>query len=59
MVKAYLRYAQTRAWGVVASGGCAFDSTGRLLASACLESVRVWSLRQGAEVCAPLRGVRA
>ena len=51
MVKAYLRYEHAAAWGVVASaGGCAFDATGRLLATACLERVGVWSLKQGAQV---------
>ena len=51
MVKAYLRYQQAAAWGVIASaGGCAFDATGKLLATACLDRVGVWSLKQGAEV---------
>ena len=51
MVKAYLRYQQAAAWGVTASaGGCAFDATGKLLATACLDRVGVWSLKQGAEV---------
>lgn len=51
MVKAYLRYEQAGAWGVVSSaGGCAFDTTGRLLATACLENVGVWSIKQGAQV---------
>jgi U3 small nucleolar RNA-associated protein 12 len=51
MVKAYLRYEPAAAWGVIASaGGCAFDATGKLLATACLDRVGVWSLKQGAEV---------
>ncbi len=50
MVKAYLRYEPAASWGVIASsGGAAFDATGRLLATACLERVGVWSLKQGAE----------
>jgi hypothetical protein len=54
MVKAYLRYEPAAAWGVIASaGGCAFDATGKLLATACLDRVGVWSLKQGAEVQAP------
>lgn len=51
MVKAYLRYEAAAAWGVIASaGGCAFDASGKLLATACLDRVGVWSLKQGAEV---------
>ena len=51
MVKAYLRYEPASTWGVIASaGGAAYDATGRLLATACLERVGVWSLKQGAEV---------
>ena len=51
MVKAYLRYEPAAAWGVIASaGGVAYDASGRLLATACLERVCVWSLKQGAEV---------
>jgi hypothetical protein len=50
MVKAYLRYEQAATWGVISSaGGCSFDTSGRLLASACLESVGIWSLKQGAQ----------
>lgn len=50
MVKAYLRYEAAGSWGVVASaGGVAFDDSGRLLATACLERVGVWSLKQGQE----------
>ena len=48
MVRAYLSYEASTVWGVVASpGGCCFDRTGRLLATACLDRVGVWSLRQG------------
>ena len=55
MVKAYLRYEPAASWGVVASaGGVCFDASGRLLATACLERVGVWSLKQGQQ--ASVRG---
>ena len=60
MVKAYLRYEPAASWGVIAAaGGCAFDASGRLLATACLERVSLWSLKQGAEARAATRRTAA
>jgi U3 small nucleolar RNA-associated protein 12 len=60
MVKAYLRYEAAASWGVIASaGGCAFDASGRLLATACLERVGLWSLKQGAEARARVAAGRS
>ncbi|KAF8065837.1 wdr3 [Scenedesmus sp. PABB004] len=51
MVKAYLRYEQAGAWGVIASGAnVAFDAGGKHLLTGTLESIALWNLRQGAQV---------
>eukprot|EP00927_Polykrikos_kofoidii_P015646 TRINITY_DN16980_c0_g1_i1.p1 TRINITY_DN16980_c0_g1~~TRINITY_DN16980_c0_g1_i1.p1 ORF type:complete len:961 (+),score=166.76 TRINITY_DN16980_c0_g1_i1:102-2984(+) len=52
MVKAYLKYEIGRSVGVITSRECniAFDHTGKLALAGCVESVVVWSIRQGAAV---------
>lgn len=52
MVKAYLRYESRDTWGVITTSTCniAFDGTGKLLYTGCLENVGVWNVRQGALV---------
>ena len=49
MVKSYLRYEQTGAWGVIASNNCgiAYDAAGKLLYTGCLENVGCWSIKTG------------
>jgi len=51
MVKAYLRYEQARAFGVVASPEASpiYDDTGRHLVTAALERLSVWDVRRGVE----------
>ncbi len=48
MVKAYLRYEFSGAFGVITSGAnpC-YDTSGRLLITSTLESVSVWNVKQG------------
>lgn len=55
MVKAYLRYEARDAWGVISTTNCniAFDATGKLLFTGCLENVGVWNVKQGALVRLP------
>ena len=51
MVKAYQRYVPAGAWGVVASAcSIAFDASGKLLWTGCLEDVVLWNVKQGAQV---------
>ena len=49
MVKAYLRYEQARAFGVVASPEAppVYDDTGKHLVTAALERLAVWDVRRG------------
>ena len=51
MVKAYLRYEQARAFGVVASPEAppVYDDTGKHLVTAALERLAVWDVRRGVE----------
>ena len=48
MVKAYLRYEFSGAFGVITSGAnpC-YDISGRLLITSTLESISVWNVKQG------------
>jgi U3 small nucleolar RNA-associated protein 12 len=49
MVKAYLRYEQADAWGVITSASnVVFDRSGSTLAAASLEAVALWSVRRAA-----------
>lgn len=51
MVKAYLRYELTETFGVVASNSnIAYDSTGKQVFTACLESLAIWNVKQGLQV---------
>ena len=51
MVKAYLRYEQAAAFGVIASNSnMVFTKDGSTLATASLEAVSLWSVRQAALV---------
>eukprot|EP00232_Nephroselmis_pyriformis_P013829 CAMPEP_0182897814 /NCGR_PEP_ID=MMETSP0034_2-20130328/27120_1 /TAXON_ID=156128 /ORGANISM="Nephroselmis pyriformis, Strain CCMP717" /LENGTH=118 /DNA_ID=CAMNT_0025031753 /DNA_START=62 /DNA_END=415 /DNA_ORIENTATION=+ len=52
MVKAYLRYEQASAFGVISSpqGNLVYDESGKLVITGSLENVSVWNLRQGASV---------
>ena len=49
MVKAYLRYDQAAAFGVIASvdSNIAYDSSGKHLLAPALEKIGVWHVRQG------------
>ena len=48
MVKAYLRYEQADAFGVITSGSnVVHDLSGKHVLSAALEDVAVWNLKQG------------
>jgi len=49
MVKAYLRYEEAAAFGLVASGEArvCFDQSGKLLLSGALEQFLVWNVKQG------------
>eukprot|EP00931_Biecheleriopsis_adriatica_P087475 TRINITY_DN61939_c0_g1_i1.p1 TRINITY_DN61939_c0_g1~~TRINITY_DN61939_c0_g1_i1.p1 ORF type:complete len:968 (+),score=220.22 TRINITY_DN61939_c0_g1_i1:119-3022(+) len=51
MVKAYLRFENERAVGVVTSRECnvAFDKSGRFALTGCIEALGVWNLRQGVQ----------
>ena len=52
MVKAYLRYEQARAFGVIASPEASpvyADDKGKLLVTAALERLTVWDVRRGVE----------
>ena len=46
MVKAYLRYEQTGAWGVITSANVCYDKSGKHLLTASLENVSVWNVKQ-------------
>ena len=47
MVKAYLRYEHSESFGVISgSGALAYDPKTHLLASAALEDVAVWNVKQ-------------
>ncbi len=50
MVKAYLRYEQTASWGVLTSGASIVAAPGGKLATAALENVALWNLKQGTVV---------
>ncbi|KAK9840307.1 hypothetical protein WJX74_007274 [Apatococcus lobatus] len=51
MVKAYLRYELTETFGVVASNSnLSYDTTGKQVFTACLESLAVWNVKQGSQV---------
>ena len=50
MVKAYLRYEQSSAFGVIASGAIEFDESGKLIYSACLDSIGIFNIKQGSMV---------
>lgn len=55
MVKAYLRYELTETFGVVASNSnLAYDTTGKQVFTACLESLAVWNVKQGSQVAPTL-----
>jgi len=49
MVKAYLRYEEAAAFGLVASGEArvCFDQSGKLLLAGALEQFLVWNVKQG------------
>ena len=48
MVKAYLRYEQADAFGVITSGSnVVHDLSGKHVLTASLENVAVWNLKQG------------
>jgi U3 small nucleolar RNA-associated protein 12 len=51
MVKAYLRYEQSRAFGVIASPEACpvYDDSGKHLVTAALERLSVWDVRRGVE----------
>lgn len=53
MVKAYLRYEPLASFGVIASaqGNVLYDSTGKYALSPALESVCLWDLKKGLQVC--------
>lgn len=53
MVKAYLRYEPSSAFGLVSSflSNAVVDHTAELVVAPALEDVLVWNLRQGAQVC--------
>jgi len=56
MVKAYLRYEPTGTFGVISSNAnVIYDNCGRSLITSALESVLVWSVKQGNQVRALLR----
>ena len=45
---AYQRYVPAGTWGVVASScSIAFDASGKLLFTGCLEDVALWNVKQG------------
>lgn len=52
MVKAYLRYEHSGAFGVISSGSCniLFDAAGKQVFTGALESISAWSIRQGTQV---------
>jgi len=52
MVKAYLRYENDKAIGVVTSRECnvVLDRSGKFALAGCVETVVVWNVRQGAQV---------
>ena len=51
MVQAYLRYEQAGSFGVICSNcNVVYDSTGRLLITAALESIAIWNIKKGALV---------
>ncbi len=51
MVKAYLRYEQSGSFGVIAaSGSLAYDPKTGLLASAALEDIGIWNVKQASLV---------
>jgi hypothetical protein len=52
MVKAYLRYEPVGAFGVISSAAnVVYDNCGRFLITPALESVLVWNVKQGSQVC--------
>ena len=56
MVKAYLRYEQADAFGVITSGSnVVHDASGKHVLTAALENVAVWNLKQGTLVSAHTR----
>ena len=60
MVKAYLRYEQADAFGVIASGSnIVHDLAGKHVLTAALESIAVWNLKQGNLVSAWLLSLYA
>lgn len=51
MVKAYLRYDFTGAFGVItSSANPEFDATGKQLVTGALENALVWNIKQGTQV---------
>lgn len=53
MVKAYLRYEHTGAFGVVSSGcNVVYDASGKQLFTGALENIAAWNIRQGTQVWA-------
>ena len=50
MVKAYLRYEESGAFGVIASGAIEWDESGKLVYSACLEQIGILNIKQGSMV---------
>ena len=55
MVKAYLRYELTDTFGVVASNSnIAYDTTGKQVFTASLESLAIWNVKQGSQVAPKL-----
>ena len=51
MVKAYLRYDFTGAFGVITStANPEFDASGKQLITGALENVVVWNIKQGTQV---------
>jgi U3 small nucleolar RNA-associated protein 12 len=58
MVKAYLRYEFTGAFGVITSGApSCWDASGKLLITSALENVAIWNVKQGTQVCVALCGL--
>ena len=54
MVKAYLRYDFTGAFGVITnSANPEFDATGKQIITGALENALIWNIKQGTQVCIP------
>lgn len=51
MVKAYLRYEHSAAFGVISSSAnVLYDASGKQLVTGALENIALWNVRQGSQV---------